>query len=59
MLTSSIASVAAPPSTNISFRLKDLVGIMSCQHSLEKENIMVKIMDENKMLFSVAFLLLE
>jgi len=59
MLTASIARVAAPPSTKISFRLKDLVGIMSCKHSLEKENIMVKIMDENNMLFRFDFLLLD
>ncbi len=59
MLTKRIARVAAPPSIKISFRLKDLVGIKSCQHSLERENKMVKIKEYNKMLVILAFLLLE
>ena len=59
MLTNSIARVAAPPSMKISFRLKDLVGIRSCQNSFEKEIIMVKIREDNKMLFSAPPLLLE
>ena len=59
MPTASIARVAAPPSIKRSFRLNDLVGIKNCQHSLEKETAMVKIKENNKMLFSLAFLLLE
>lgn len=59
MPTASIARVAAPPSTKISFTLKDLVGMKSCQHSLEKATTIVKINENNKMIFSAAFLLLD
>lgn len=59
MLTKSIARVAAPPSIKISFRLKDLVWIKSCQHSLEMETIIVRIKEYNKIVFSAPFLLSE
>jgi len=57
--TKSIARVAAPPSTKISVRLNDLVGINSCQHSLEIETIIVSIKESNRMPPGKAFLRLE
>ena len=59
MPIASIARVVAPPSTKISFTLKDLVGIKSCQHSLERETVIVRIKEDNRMVFSATFLLLE
>ncbi|HUU41379.1 MAG TPA: hypothetical protein VMW42_10595 [Desulfatiglandales bacterium] len=56
MPIASIASAAAPPSIKRSFRLKDLVGIRSCQHSFENDTIMVKIREDSKILPSAAFL---
>jgi len=59
MLAAIIASVAAPPSTIISFMLKDLVGMRSCQHSFESDTIMVKIREDSKIPPSSAFLCFE
>jgi hypothetical protein len=59
MLAAIIARIAAPPSTIISFMLKDLVGMRSCQHSFESDTIMVKTRDDSKIPPRAAFLWFE
>lgn len=59
MYTKSTARVVAPPSTKISLRLNDLVGIKSCQHSLEIETLIVTINESKRMPHGKVLFLLE